>query len=436
LKGGRKMRILFVNPESVNIDALPVPPLGILYLASYVRSKGYTDLKVVDQEFDSSYPLTEEIEKADIVAITGTTSQTKNALKVASIAKRFNKLVVFGGSHATFVAKDILRNSEVDIIAIGEGEITFYEILEAVRMGKDFSEISGIVFKKNGETIETSPRPFIRNLDEIPFPAWDLIPFEKYPTRELKRFSGPFTHMMTSRGCNGKCHFCSSPLLWKYPRFRSAGNVFEEMVQIYERYGIKNIHIHDDAFTLKKSRAMEICKLIICSGIDFKWSCQARPDSVDYKLLKLMKEAGCAQIEFGVESGDEEMLKKVCKGYTKEQIRKAFEEAKRAGLTTYGFLIVGLPGETLRTWLKSIVFAKSLKMDSCIWKILIPFPGTRIFEEKLVEIIKPDYLEWRYKNAVIKTGNLGPRTLTLMREIADKICNGPFNAGSYKTKKK
>lgn len=430
------MRILFVNPKSVNIDALPVPPLGILYLASYARSRGYADLKVADQEFDLFYPLTKEIERADIVAITGTTSQAKNALKVASIAKRFNKLVVFGGSHATFAAEDILRSGNVDIVAIGEGEITFYEILEAARTGKDFSEISGIVFKKNGGIIETNPRPFIKNLDDIPFPAWDLILFEKYPTRELKRFSGPFTHVMTSRGCTGKCHFCSSPLLWKYPRFRSAENVFEEMVQIYNRYGIKNIHIHDDAFTLERSRAIEICKLIISGGIDFRWSCQARPDTVDYELLKLMKSAGCAQIEFGVESGDEEMLKKVRKGYTKEQIRKAFEEAKRAGLATYGFLIVGLPGETLWTWLKSVIFAKSLKMDNCIWKILIPFPGTRIFEEKLVEIIKPDYLEWRYKNAVIKTGRLGPRTLMLMREIADRICNGPFNAGSYKTKKK
>lgn len=426
------MRVLFVNPKSVNIDALPVPPLGILYIASFIRSMGYDDLEVADCEFDPVYPLISSIKKADVVAITGTTAQAKNILEVASIAKKMGKFVFVGGSHAMFVAEDILKTGNVDAVIIGEGEIAIYELLEAIKKGEGFNDIAGIVFGKNEEIRETKGRPFIVNLDKLPFPAWDLIPLDKYPNRELKRFSGPFTHMMTSRGCTGKCHFCSSPLMWKYPRFRSAKNVFEEMLEIYRRYGIKNIHIHDDAFTLKRSRTMEICQLMIDSGIDFNFSCQARPDTVDYELLKKLKEAGCVQIEFGVESGDPKMLQNVQKGYTKEQIRKAFVEAKRAGLTTYGFLIVGLPGETPLTWLKSVIFAKSLPMDNCIWKILIPFPGTRIYNEKLVEIMKPDYLEWRYKNAVIKTGMLGPRTLMIMRKIADIVCNGLFNTGSYK----
>lgn len=430
------IKILLINPKSGNQDALPIPPLGILYLAAYARGKGYRKIEVIDNNRENIPvdELTDRIKAADIIGLTGTTSQFRQAKEIAALAKKYHKLVVVGGPHATALPEEVLKNSEIDIVVIGEGEVTFYEILEAIVAGRGFSDIAGIIFKNNNGIIKNKDRAFIGNLDELPMPARDLIPLVEYPQRELKRFSGKFTHMMSSRGCSGKCVFCSSPMMWKYPRFMSAARTFAEMKEIYDKYGIKNIHFQDDSFTMIRARVNELCDLMIKSGLGFKWSCQARPDCVDYELLKTMAQAGCVQIEFGVESGSQRLLKSAVKGYTKQQIKKAFSEAKRAGLTTYGFFIIGLPGETLITWLESIIFAKSLKLDNCVWTILVPFPGTRVFVDKMVEIMDPDYLNWRYKNPVIKVGIFTPRILFIMRRIADILTNGLFNTGTYKKK--
>ncbi|MFH1326433.1 MAG: radical SAM protein [Candidatus Falkowbacteria bacterium] len=432
----KTMKILLVNPKSSNQDALPIPPLGILYLAAYARGKGYQDIEIIDnnRENISVDNLTDRIKAADIVGLTGTTSQFRQAKEIASLAKKNHKLVVAGGPHATSLAEEVLKTSDIDVVAVGEGEVTFYEILEAVRQGKGFFNINGIIFKNNNEIIKNKERPFIMNLDELPMPGRDLIPMTEYPQRELKRFSGKFTHMMSSRGCSGKCIFCSSPMMWKYPRLMSATRTLSEMKEIYNKYGIKNIHFQDDSFTINRVRVNELCDLILKSGIDFKWSCQARPDCVDFELLKKMAEAGCVQIEFGVESGDQGLLKSAVKGYSKQQIRKAFSDAKSVGLTTYGFFIIGLPGETIITWLKSIIFAKSLKLDNCVWTILVPFPGTKVFIDNMVEIIDKDYLNWRYKNPIIKVGYFTPRILFAMRKISDILTNGLFNTGTYKKK--
>ncbi len=427
------MKILLINPKSSNVDALPIPPLGILYLAACVRGDGF-EVTVIDNNLENRLPdgLLSEITAHDIIGLTGTTSQFKQAKAIAVLAKQHGKTVVIGGPHATFMADDIIRDFAIDVVVLGEGEETFREICRALGEGRDFAGVCGIICKSGNSIVKTPPRCLIAKLDDIPFPARDLVAIERYATRELKRYSGAYTHIMSSRGCSGKCFFCSSPAMWGAPRFRSAANTFAEMLQIYEAYGIKNIHFQDDAFTSAKKRVHELCHLINLSGIDFKWSCQARPDHVSYEMLMEMKRSGCAQVEFGIESGDAALIKSVKKGYTKEQIRQAFQWAKAAGITTQGFFVVGLPGETVVTWVKSMLFAWQLKMDRSAWSVLVPFPGTRIYDEKLVEIVEPEFLEWRYKNAVIKTGWLGPRTLMLMRKVADMICNGYSNIGTYK----
>lgn len=428
------MRVLFINPKSSNNDALPLPPLGLLSLTSYTRQRGYRNIKVIDNNRENR-PLDfliGEIQKTDIVALTGTTSQFKQGGNIASLAKKYHKTVVFGGPHVSFLGERCLQDNDIDIAVIGEGEVTFYEILEAIRKGKNFSNIKGIIFKEGKKIVKNNERPLVADLDELPFPSRDLVPITKYSTKELKRFSGYYTHIMSSRGCSGKCIFCSSPKMWKYVRLRSAQNVFKEMMELHDIYKIRNIHFQDDAFTISKKRVEVLCELISKSQVGFKWSCQARPDSVDYPLLKRMKNAGCVQIEFGVESGESSIIKRAQKGYTKFEISKACNDAKKTGLLIHGFFIVGLPGETLLSWAKSIIYARSLKLDSYVWTILVPFPGTKIFEEKMVEIVKLDYLEWRYKNPVIRSGMLGPRSLKTMRKIADIMCNGPFNTGAYK----
>lgn len=416
------MRILLINPRSKAIDALPIPPLGILYLAAYVRGKGYKDIKVIDDNKERMPygELYEHIKEADILGLTGTTSQFHSARFLALLARQLGVLTVYGGSHASALPEESLK-AGMDIVVCGEGEQVFHQILMATE--------NAIEGKYRGLVINGLP---VDNIDSIPSPARDLIPIQDYPTRELKRFKGAYTHMMTGRGCSGKCIFCSSPSMWGAPRLMSAERIYAEMTEIYTEYGIKNIHFQDDSFTLSRKRVIELCNLIRDGRIGFKWSCQTRPDMVDRELLRFMSYCGCVQIEFGVESGDSEILKTACKGYTKQNIKEAVQLAKRASISTYGFFILGLPGETIWTWLKSIWFAITLGLDSSVWTVLLPYPGTEVYQKQMVKILDPDYANWLYKRPIIKVGRLTPTILRAMRNIADTIVNGLFNRGVYK----
>jgi len=392
------MRILLINPKSKALDALPIPPLGILYIAAYARENGFNDIRVIDDNRERMPRdlLEEEIRNSDILGLTGTTSQFTNACELFNIAKKYNVLTVYGGVHATFC------DSPMDITVKGEGELAFLDILK-------------------GDRKLTYEYPFIKDLDTLPFPARDLIPIQEYGKRELKRFEGAYTHLMTGRGCSSKCIFCSSPNMWKYPRLMSAERVYKEMVEVYERYGFRNIHFQDDTFTLSRERVIELCNRILSSGINFRFSCQTRPDMVDRELLNKMADAGCVQVEFGVESGEPRLLKTARKGYSRNHISTAFELAKKARIKTYGFFIIGLPGETIWTWLKSIWFALKLRTNT-VWTVLMPYPGTQVYEKGLVKVLDYDYSNWLYKRPIIQVGSLTPRTLTIMRNIADRIC--------------
>lgn len=430
----KSAKILFINPRSANKDALPIPPLGILYLAAFLRDKGYKNIEVLDNNLIG---LTETslfcvIARSDIVCVTGTTSQYPEAATIAKLAKESNKISISGGPHASSAPEDMIKKAGFDYVVMGEGELALFELLETIEnKSSNFDLIPGISFSRDGEIVKTKKK-FIKNIDELPFPARDLIDMSKYGNKELKRFNGKYTHMMSSRGCGSKCTFCCSPVMWRSCRLASAERVFEEMMFLRNNYGIKNIHFQDDNFTIHKKRVMKICDLILGSGVDFKWSCQTRPTAVDEEVMSKMAEAGCVQVEFGVESGDNEILRKAKKKYTTDQIKHGFDLARKAGINTYGFFVVGLPGETLRSWIKSIIFAKKLRLDSSVWTVLIPYPGTEIYDDRLVKILDNDYANWLYKRPVIKSGIFGPRSLNVMRWIADKVTNGLFNSGTYK----
>jgi len=208
---------------------------------------------------------------------------------------------------------------------------------------------------------------------------------------------------------------------------RSAQNIYDEIRHLQKTYGYKCFHFVDDTFTISKKRVHELCDLIIKNKLDIEWSCLTRPDTLDEDLCKKMVQAGCKQVDLGVESGSEKMLKAIKKRYTKKQIRQAFKITKEAGLLRHGFFMIGLPGETPITYLQTIFFAFTLDLDSSVWTVLLPFPGTEIYSKKLVHIIDKDYVNWLYKTPVIRTGFFGPQTLVFMRQIADFLVNGLSN---------
>ena len=429
-------KILFISPKSLGMDALPLPPLGILWIAAYIRRFGYDNLEVVDDillDLEKE-DLIAKIKAADIIGVTGTTSQIKYAIDIADMARKLGKFVVIGGSHATPMARQLLECSRFDVVVQGEGEITFLELLEHYQGKRALKDIQGITYRAKRGVYENSPREFIKNLDCLPFPARDLVPIRDYPTRELKRFDGPYTSIIGSRGCTNSCIFCGGPLIWRKTfRHRSPENLFQEMLEVYHRYGIKNIHFHDDSFTAIPENTIKLCDLIIRSRVDFKFSCITRVDRVNEQVLEKLKKAGCVQIEFGAESADTRLLTIAKKRYNPAQVSKVFNLAKAKGLTAYAFFIVGLPGETIWSWIKTIIFAKRLRLTGgSVWTVFIPFPGTEAFQKKMVKIIDFNYLNWLYKKPVITSGILGPVALSIMRNIADIICNGLFSKGTYK----
>lgn len=447
---GKDLKILFINPAAINEDRLPIPPLGVLYVGSYAREKGgYTQLRVIDNDILDRRPVetfAEDVQWADIVALTGTTAQCRQALDIADLAKQIgNKLVVYGGPHATPTWERTLAKG-VDIVVRGEGKITFTELLDALRENRDLTTVAGIAFRgRDGIPVKTAKRKRIHNLDSLPFPARDLLPMERYGNRPLKRFSndGRYLQLMMTRGCTDKCIFCETPGNWGEAVARSGQNLFAEMMDVHDKYGVTNFHFQDDVFTVNRNVVLDLCtelvktRMRVQNKIRFEWSCLVRPDQVDYELLSLMKLAGCVQVEMGVESGSEQLLKIGKKRYTKEIISKAFDDARRAGVRTYGFFIVGLPGETMETWRESIQFAKALKPDASVWTVLTPYPGTEIYDRRNepgagIQVLDDDFEHWTYKNPVVRVGDLGPSELTRLRKIANRVVNGPGYHGAYR----
>ncbi|HBF33598.1 TPA: hypothetical protein DDW35_03440, partial [Candidatus Sumerlaeota bacterium] len=274
-----------------------------------------------------------------------------------------------GGPHATALPSRTLEEfPEFDFAIFGEGEDSLLELYRAVINGMaDFSAIDGLVWRKNGAVVENAGRDWIEDLDRLPMPAWDLYgPSDVY-------------QIYASRGCPFQCIFCMRAL-GERPRLRSAKLVVDEFQTLVECYHAKEIDFSDETFTLRREWALEICAEIRKRGLHTKvrWFANGRVNTVDEDLLRTMREAGCVRIGYGIESGCQEILNAAHKGTNIEQIRKAIRASKRAGLKTEAFYILGFPGETRETAMKTIKFAASLNTTSAAFGIMVPYPGTEV----------------------------------------------------------
>jgi anaerobic magnesium-protoporphyrin IX monomethyl ester cyclase len=408
------MKILLINPPIKNIieSDMPkelesgmdfLPPLGLMYIAAYVKEKTNFDIKLLDCEVEKiNYTnIQEKIkeEKPDVVGITTMTFTLIDVIKTAKLIKEVdpNIKIVLGGPHVNIYPEETMNNKEIDFLVLGEGEQPFIDLLGHINDLNALHDIRGLVFRDNdGKVVNTGKRELIMDLDSLPTPARELTPYKKYYS--IIAHQNPTTTMFTSRGCPYKCIFCDRPHLGKIFRARSAEDVVKEMEEI-EKMGIKEVFIYDDTFTIDRQRVVDICNLILDKQLQLKWDIRARVNTVDEELLILMKSAGCTRIHYGVEAGTKKILTVLRKGITLEQVETAFKLTKKAGIETAGYFMIGSPTETMADIKETIKLAKRMFPDFVHFTVLTPFPATDLYFKGLNEnIIKEDYWQKFSKN--------------------------------------
>ncbi len=316
------------------------------------------------------------------------------------------KTIAFG-THITPIPVETMRPyPSLDIALVGEPDLTIRDLLDHLEGRIDerspeikamfdkhdpmykpsFNEdgsvnmhgIKGIAWRKNGEIIQNFPRPFVADLDQMPIPMHELLPLQTYRMPLIK---GPFTFIVTSRGCPAGCTYCIKHVSYQYAtRLRSPKLIREELWYL-KKLGIHNIHMYADLFTVNRDQVVELCKMIIEENIGIKWTCNSRVDFVDEEMLALMGKAGCRLISWGIESGNEQILKHARKGAYPDKAERALRWAKKAGIMNWGYFIIGLPGETEETIRETIDFAKKLPLDIALFHVAAPYPGTPFFFE-------------------------------------------------------
>lgn len=402
------MNILLVHPQ-FGTDNIR-PPLGLAYLAAVLENRH--KIRILDlslyTESDAALIQTLKNFEPDIVGVTCYTPFYSSAMNVASLTKKYNPniLVVVGGPHPTILPETCL-NENVDFVIRGEGEQTFPELLDSLEKSNEFEEIKGVSFKKNGKIIHNENRPYIEDLDSLPFPARHYLDLEKYVDRmEGKRF----TTMLTSRGCPYNCTYCCKNIVGKRWTPRSPENVILEIEEIINKYNFRYIHFHEELFTFRKEWVKKVCELLITKNLNITWSCSSRVDLVTPEILQLMKKAGCIYISYGVESGDEQVLKSLKKGITIEQVRKAFKYTHKAGITTRAYFMIGVPEDTPETIQKTINLALEIDPDYAQFSIATPYPGTELWDIAKREGMLKDNFTWDdlllYEKSVLDTKNL------------------------------
>jgi anaerobic magnesium-protoporphyrin IX monomethyl ester cyclase len=257
-------------------------------------------------------------------------------------------------------------------------------------LNRNINSIKGIAFKRGKKVIFTGKRELIEDLNEISFPSRELFENLKYQDYCQKLFGYKSTLVMTTRGCPFSCNFCSKPVFGDVYRARSPENVIEEIREIIN-LGYNRLWFADDIFTLNKNRTMAICKKILQERINIEWDCLCRIDCSDLELLSWMKKAGCQRVFFGIESGSDRMLKLMGKEIKAEEARLAVKLAKKVGLETAGFFMLGYPGETTESLLKTIKFSTSLPLDYLSYSIAYPIPGTAFFEQIKGSLLKGEW---------------------------------------------
>ena len=379
------MKLTLVNPPyppSVHSHP-PFIPLGLAYLGAVAEKAGH-QVTVIDcqaekltcETFQSRITKT----PSDIIGVTATTLLYKSAMQIITLAKQAQPqaVTVLGGSHGTFWDENALHEYPgLDVVVRREGEETLIELADKLQSQSNLSGVLGITYRSGDKIVRNQDRPFIEDLDALPFPAHHLMPLEN-----LKHNGKIIFPLVSSRGCVFWCDFCSTVRMFgRGYRMRSAKNVVDEMQLVHDKYGIDQVTFYDDAFSVDRNRVVKICEELRARNLQMKWDCGTRVDMVDRELMQTMRDAGCFAVWLGVESGSEAILGAMNKRIKLDQTRLAYKTAHQLGLMTIANVVLGFPGETEQTAKETIRFVKELNPDDVGFYIATPYPGTPMYEQ-------------------------------------------------------
>ncbi|MFA6461388.1 MAG: radical SAM protein [Candidatus Woesearchaeota archaeon] len=356
-----------------------VPPLDLPSTAASLIQKGH-HVEIIDcLGLELNLTKLVELIKKKSVDYVGIRSSTPTFYLDLEVAREIKKIlsvpIIIFGSHISVFADKTINCPEADAIIVGEPELTFVEIAE-----KGFENTPGVWYRKGNEIFKNEKRNILENLDELPFPAWDLMPWNKYNVGEYLRNLTPSFLMQTSRGCPYGCMYCPYPiaqgLRW---RPRSSENVLKEIHYLKDKYGMNSVLFRDAIFTLDRNRTIKICEGIITENLKFSWRCETRADRLDEELIKLMAKAGCIGINMGVESASERVCKSSNRKYIPlTHIKKLIKCCRKNGIEVYLFFIIGLKGDNVFSITKTIYSALRLNATFTQFTVVSPYPGTDI----------------------------------------------------------
>ena len=400
------MKILLIQPPHYYNGRSREPaffPLGLGYIAKALLKSG-NEVDVLDI-WAHQYSHEEVVQKIqeldyDVAGVSALSTQYAYVKWLIAELKRYSDApVVVGNALATFTPEIVLSNTEADICVIGEGEITFGEVIENI---DNLECVKGIYFARNNELVKNPPREYIKNLDEIDFPAWDLFPMDIYLKHcRVYGTNIPAMNVITARGCPYNCRFCSKT--FQGVRFRSVDNVIKEINELIKKYAIRGIFFNDELLVTNKKRVYELCDKI--EPLNINWNCQGRVNLVDFDLLRRMKKAGCVAIGYGIESGSQTILNNMNKQVTVEQAEKALEDTVKVGMYPIMQMMYGYPGETRKTLQETVEFVKKIPYVGPVGALAVttPLPGAELYyyslerglikdEEKYLEQLAGGYM--------------------------------------------
>jgi anaerobic magnesium-protoporphyrin IX monomethyl ester cyclase len=360
-----------------------IPGFGMLVLAAVARQHGH-EVAIFDAKGSGETPahVAQQILafRPDIVGFSATTISVTNAGRTAELLKQSAPQIVtvVGGPHVSAIPERTLAAfPALDYGVVGEGEVSFFVLIDRLRSGSSVVDTPGLVYRRNDSVVANARCPYITDLDALPLPAWDLVPGfpHRFAPSMFSYRKSPVATLVTSRGCPFSCAFCDRSTSGKLGRYHSTESVLRHCRHLVD-LGVRHIIFYDDLFTVKRKRVVELCEAFIAAGFDFTWSCNSHPNLLDEEALCLMKRAGCWQIAYGIESGSQRVLDVVKREVKLPRMRETLRMTRDAGIRAKGYLMIGHPTETVETLEETAEFLRVVELDLCQVTKFTPYPGT------------------------------------------------------------